>query len=1406
MLYDKFSGKIGKFISYLLILTTHSMTSYVAYASDDFNQAVSNANSFASQLLDQRSTPEYDIDGNLLINGEIYMSRKEIIGQRDGDYVPADQNTFGSDNDTLMQAQIAQDKYDEKTQDTAKTSGEKAYHIIKQSMASQKPDLTNDPMWNNTDNIYENLGEISKDFANCTVSTELVTTGDNYHVPVYKKCERLPYREEKITLVHEYEVGVIKHNSGAMNLAPCGDGCMRMWIGTVGNDYWSGWCTIYEESMSVEVLQPSKITQAKITYAKFDDWFQIYLNKNKVYNGPYPDQFPPETHGECELSTSWEVNPNVNVTENFRNVGAGSVLFFKTRTSVAGNGEGFARLELHYDPKDIVFNETWSDNKTLERAYEIIGNKGINADGMCEVSSKCLSMPSIDGNGCTEINGILTCESNFKVNKFAPFGISPFCAKVEVSLSCGFNDGQFCSTNMDGVETCVDSTEQIIDYNQCKKYEEDPKCSYIGTKCVEGAEGNAGGCYVQEYTYDCGFNASNETSTEDQVIRCDGQLQCVGENCYSPERDAGNTDFAQTAAFLEMLRYAKSDMSCEGVPDAPFNPELPPDQYVPVPTCPDGYSYDSATKKCLKPLRCTYSDGDFFAASPRNGIQVLEGNKLIANDPSIPICTTVVKNSAAYTCGEIQKKLATDSFYEVCSNTVTQSNSSGCPSTSHAINPATNFCEVPPTPSCLEGYDLFEGVKPFDKTDYECIAPRKPYDPTCPEGYNVLGGRCEKVTNTSHFYTCPSGYTLNGTTCSKSISTGSSWSCHNGGSLSGSTCTQQYSTSPSTYCSSPSAYNCSQAIGYPTCRWTCRSNSGGGSYSVTTAGQRNCPINTSWTGSVCNGMKTYTASRTCPSGYDLSGTTCYKTENISASLNCPSDYIWIGSVCEKREYLPYTPVCETNYILSPDNTECIRNPEKVKPDFGCPSSYPVWDEKDGRCRSASLNPLANIQRLLDSNELNSQQSFDLMKSYKVVQNELVPALASEAALTTENKPKSITQESMKAYIGDKFNEMAVKFDKQKSMNVTGQNQLSQFAMASGVKNTLAPKAGGDTNVTCELFKGTAGECKIAVGGFQDCCESPVATSLNDYITLTRTVIEMDGMTSAIVGLENYSGVWETASNWSVEMANTAWETVGNAFTSGADVIGPFGANGIVEGSMAAVAQSIMGYTQTFLTQTFGADVAAMFFTSATSSTTGVTTVGLSPQMAAVGNALMYVYYAYLAYVVFNLLVNIVYECEEEEFDLAMKVEILSAHAIGTYCKSDALGVCIEKRRAYCVFDSPLSRIVMEQIYKQPQMGLSWGTPQQPLCQGVDIEDMEKVNWDDVNLDEWIGILISTDNYIANETIDFDRITGAGSILNTGDDDEQRENAIERSESRMEDMNLDEIRRSAYEDGWNELKQ
>lgn len=1421
------NSNLGKCIAWLLLITTQAMTMHIAYAQDDMSKAIAEANAFSKELLSGRSNPSFDSSGQLMVGGKPIMSKEELTGQRSNDYVPAGTDTYGSDSKTIIQGQLAQDKYEEKTLETAESSGERAYHVLKKSFATQKPDLTNDPMWNNTDNVLDNLTDIAKDFANCTLTTELISTGKDYHVPKYETCEKLPAIEDSFVIAHDYKVGVIKYHSGPVNLVSCGQGCLRVWIGTVGDNYWGGQCLLMVEHMSVEVIQPKAITYAKLERAKFDDYFRVSLNNTPIYVGPYAE-FPTWQIGKgCELSTSWDRWPNINITSSFTNIPDGTVVQLKNETLVdsggdAYGGEGYSSLIINYDPQKVVYDDVWQTNELIDKA---LGIKKQLDDGYCTGSIRCTQMPTLDANGCTVINGINVCESNFKSNPLAAAGISPFCKRVEVTSDCGFNEGQFCSKDLNGVERCFDN--DTIDRNQCKKYEDDPKCSYVKTECVSGAEGSSGNCYVQEDTYDCGFTASTGTPTEEEVLRCDGKLQCIGESCYSPTRDAANEDFGKVNAYLEMLKYAKADMTCEGIPDSPYDAETPPDQYIPVPSCAEGFVYNKQTNQCLKQTGCTYSDNDFYAASPRNGIQILHKNQIQVDDASIPTCVPMTKGGVTYTCGNAMKKVATDTFYEVCTNDTSPVIPNGCPSPDHILNPKTGYCEIPPTPTCPDGVPLVEGDDPWSITDDKCLleVPANPECNSANESYNPDTGVCEGVVVKQP--TCPSGIAPVNGIC-KEVRAGCYWDNDSSVYYSSSKTLGSENWSHDGFCLHDEILNCYGKTdarhlkgkfwkGKLRAKWY---------FAPYTGGNCGATTNISYYPASAQYINTGATPRFENNGRPVNGwclqdmtNPMYSYEictniNVNQQAQCSSGYLLDkeNNQCVKKSSTEPQWVCSTEGTFYDKATDTCRREEPAQ--LSCPSYYPIWNEAEGRCESKGPSPLANVRKQFEANNVElkpteTQQVIALaLAPFEHMLGALVPQVTADDGKGTEEA--KTTQEKMQTYVADKFLSIAEDQENNMELVAAGQQQLLGISSARSMSQPMSMNAistqstasasSGNANVTCELFKGTAAECKIAVGGMQNCCESPVAVTLGDYIALTTKMLEMDALTGQVMGLDGYSGVWDIASEWGSTAVDSAWNAVQGAFTSGADVAAQEAIKeGATEGIMHTVSQQMMAYTNQFLIETFGQEVASMFFQEAV--VNGTTQLAASAQMAAVGQALMVVYYAYLAYVVFNLLIGIIYECEDSELDLAMKRELLSTHFLGSYCASKVLGACIEKRHSYCVFDSPLSRIMMEQIYAQSQMNLDWGTPENPNCTGVGIDQLDDVDWDRVNLDEWIGILIQTGNYKDMVNVNIDSLTGSGSNLNTKLNGVDRDNVLEANKKRMENIDGDEVRRDAYEDAW-----
>ncbi|WP_257325165.1 conjugal transfer mating pair stabilization protein TraN [Pseudoalteromonas rhizosphaerae] len=433
-----------------------------------------------------------------------------------------------------------------------------AYQVLMDAANRSRPDFSNDPVLNLSKKTYEDMDLIAGGFGDCSAETTINQNTINAHIPEYERCQRVVDQSADCEVVHDYDASVVKHYDGPYNLKSCGEGCTELWIGRVGDNYWSGNCTIYEEYTRVQVSNPDAIVSATLEYAKWDDYMQVWVGKSgqetKVWSGP-DGNFPPETAGRCELSTSWERNPNVDVTPYFKNVKDGDVVTFKIRVSVSGEGEGFGRIKLRYDSSKAITKDEWAPQSCMDSAKGVV-------DGFAEGEITCIDDPT-DATGCTVINGIKVCESQLKPSPLP--GIPKLCKKVRVKADYDFYKGQMdCWTDPQGETHCPVNTGGNL--NSCQMYEDNPQCGFISSECIDGAEGSSGKCYVFKDTYDCGTNVSIPTLEKETTYQCGGPIRCMGDDCLDITKSQ-STDFARASALLNAAQFMTQDMSCTGQND-----------------------------------------------------------------------------------------------------------------------------------------------------------------------------------------------------------------------------------------------------------------------------------------------------------------------------------------------------------------------------------------------------------------------------------------------------------------------------------------------------------------------------------------------------------------------------------------------------------------------------------------------------------------------------------------------------------------------------------------------------------------------------------------------------------------------------------------------------------------------
>ena len=321
-------------------------------------------------------------------------------------------------------------------------------------------------------------------------------------------------------------------------------------------------------------------------------------------------------------------------------------------------------------------------------------------------------------------------------------------------------------------------------------------------------------------------------------------------------------------------------------------------------------------------------------------------------------------------------------------------------------------------------------------------------------------------------------------------------------------------------------------------------------------------------------------------------------------------------------------------------------------------------------------------------------------------------------------------------------------------------------------------SGDDDAGKCEVFKGKAYECRRAVGGVVDCCEQPTGVSLGNYLALAFAVAKLDAaLTSTQMEGGALRGAWETLRY----PFDSAWTEISSSFSSAWNSLsGSTTATATVDaqqGAMAGLEQAAMQATAQWTADLFGPAAANSLFSvvvtdgAAAGTTTAAIgadgtlvagTVQLGGGAALIGTVLWWAMAAYTIYTVTMLLIQIIWACTSDEFELAVKRDLKSCHKVGSYCALGGVGPCIEKRTAYCCFASPISRILQEQM--RPQLDMSWGDPEDPSCEGIAVERFAEIDWSRVDLSEWLAILETNGQLPDLDHLDLESLTGAGSSL------------------------------------------
>ena len=374
-------------------------------------------------------------------------------------------------------------------------------------------------------------------------------------------------QEDKVTLED-----IVAFDSGVGSLYEISENKLRLVLGTIGDNYWSGNCSYYSLETAFYVYKPERVVKATLSRAKYDDWMQVHINQdgnwNHVWNGPHGTWTNPSGNvpGRCELEQSWDQPLSVNFTNLFTTPGQKR---FRVRVEVSGSGEGYLLGEIELDtqckmkPDEIVDScQVYETNDKCTLVEEKVNGVTTFSNGF---STGLVPLPESVGMFCgndekrdwSRKERTYRCESDSDYNFDEAFERISYVKenstdelwKDRVNNSNGepvYGSGTFTNYNGLGALACT---------NTCKTR----KAAVLNDVVTDGVVGDKHNdtSTFDYFYYQCTGSDRNQcpAGTGEEIVK---NCQCLNE-------------FAESTAIMQALRLAGQDMICtngeEKMPD-----------------------------------------------------------------------------------------------------------------------------------------------------------------------------------------------------------------------------------------------------------------------------------------------------------------------------------------------------------------------------------------------------------------------------------------------------------------------------------------------------------------------------------------------------------------------------------------------------------------------------------------------------------------------------------------------------------------------------------------------------------------------------------------------------------------------------------------------------------------------
>lgn len=108
-------------------------------------------------------------------------------------------------------------------------------------------------------------------------------------------------------------------------------------------------------------------------------------------------------------------------------------------------------------------------------------------------------------------------------------------------------------------------------------------------------------------------------------------------------------------------------------------------------------------------------------------------------------------------------------------------------------------------------------------------------------------------------------------------------------------------------------------------------------------------------------------------------------------------------------------------------------------------------------------------------------------------------------------------------------------------------------------------------------------------------------------------------------------------------------------------------------------------------------------------------------------------------------------CSSEEKALGKAKENKLTVSIGEFCSKKVLGVCLEKKRGYCQFDSKLAQIVQQQG-RNGQLHIGFGKASSPDCRGITQTELQQIKFEALDFSNFFDDLQKNKKIPDNDTL------------------------------------------------------